>query len=224
MVNIVRLTPDAQETPERSGAGADHPMRGVTEAVLADRSKWDNDQRDAVRQLFDELSSTWTEDRVGNTARIQPISDGLVRGVVNTGRCLDLGAGTGLGTEILQAHFREVVSVDLSHSMLVNAVIDVNRLQADGATLPFPDNAFDCVALVNMILFPEEVDRVLAPSGAVLWVSSRGDQTPIFLTDVAVAEALPGSWHGVASQAGTGTWCVLRRDTDVSHREPSRRR
>lgn len=222
-MNIARLAPRDYEVPQPSGSGPDHPMRTVTEAVLADRSRWDVAERQKVRALFDELSATWTEDRIGNDARLLPISDGLERGVVNTGRCLDLGAGTGLGTEVLSEHFREVVSADLSLAMLANSVIDVNRVQADGATLPFRDDAFDCVALVNMMLFPEEVDRILAPAGAVLWVSSRGDQTPIYLSDVAVGEALPGSWHGVASAAGSGSWCVLRRDRDVSRPDPSRR-
>jgi SAM-dependent methyltransferase len=198
-------------------------MRAVTEAVASDRGRWDVAQRHEVQNLFDELAETWTAERISNTARMLPVSDGLERGALNTGRCLDLGAGTGLGTAILIEHFRDVVAADLSHAMLANAVVEVSRVQSDGASLPFADDTFDCVALVNMLLFPEEVDRVLAPAGAVLWVSSRGDQTPIYLPDVAVAEALPGSWHGVAAEAGSGSWCVLRRDHDVIHPEPSRR-
>ena len=62
-----------------------------------------------------------------------------------------------------------------------------------------------------MFLFPAEVDRVLAPEGVVVWVNSRGSETPIHLTADEVDRALPGHWDGVASRAGWGTWSVHRR-------------
>ena len=66
--------------------------------------------------------------------------------------------------------------------------------------------------LVNALLFPAEVARVLAPGGALVWVNSLGDATPIHLSAADVAKALPGGWGGPASDAGWGTWCVLRRN------------
>jgi ubiquinone/menaquinone biosynthesis C-methylase UbiE len=85
------------------------------------------------------------------------------------------------------------------------------RVQADAAQLPVHDGAFDAVVLINMFLFPAEVARVLAPGGAVVWVNSSGPTTPIHLTAAEVDAALPGNWDGVASHAGAGEWCVLRR-------------
>ncbi|MDZ7734427.1 MAG: hypothetical protein U5R31_16350 [Acidimicrobiia bacterium] len=67
------------------------------------------------------------------------------------------------------------------------------------------------MALQNALLFPAEVDRVLRPGGVVIWVNSRGEHTPIHLPAEEVADVLPGDWDGVASRAGEGTWCVLRR-------------
>ena len=67
------------------------------------------------------------------------------------------------------------------------------------------------VVLINAFLFPAEVDRVLAPDGVVVWVNSSGPQTPIYLSVDDVVSRLPGSWEGVASQAGEGHWGVLRR-------------
>ena len=49
-----------------------------------------------------------------------------------------------------------------------------------------------------------EVDRVLAPDGVVVWVNSSGPQTPIYLSVDDVVSRLPGTWDGVASQAGEG--------------------
>ena len=86
-------------------------------------------------------------------------------------------------------------------------------MRADGASLPLPDDSVDVVALINMLLFPSEVDRVLRPGGAVLWFNTLGVRTPIHLPAEEVAAALPGRWRGVASEALWATWSVLRRET-----------
>jgi hypothetical protein len=82
---------------------------------------------------------------------------------------------------------------------------------ADGARLPLTAGAASAIVLVNCFLFPQEVDRVLAPAGVVVWVNSSGAETPIHLPSADVVEALPGRWTGVESTAGLGQWCVLRR-------------
>ena len=73
------------------------------------------------------------------------------------------------------------------------------------------DASVDAVVLINMLLFPGEVDRVLAPGGTVVWINSSGESTPIHLLDEEGAAALPGTWSGVSSRAGIGLWSVLRR-------------
>jgi hypothetical protein len=98
--------------------------------------------------------------------------------------------------------------------MLVRAPRDVgSRLLADGSRLPLRPGRADAVVLVNCFLFPEEVDRVLAPTGVVVWVNSSGAETPIHLPAEDVVAALPGNWTGVQSSAGVGIWCVLWRST-----------
>ena len=62
-----------------------------------------------------------------------------------------------------------------------------------------------------MLLFPAEVDRVLAPDGAVVWVNTFGEETPIHLAPDDVIAALPGRWTAVAGRAGTGLCGVARR-------------
>ena len=81
-------------------------------------------------------------------------------------------------------------------------------MQGDGSRLPLADRSIDALILVNMFLFPAEVDRVLAATGVVVWVNSRGPETPIHLTADEVDQALPGRWDGVSSSAGWGTWSV----------------
>ena len=112
---------------------------------------------------------------------------------------------------MLEPLVAEVVAFDLAAAMLAEAPEIAPRVRGDASTLPFGTNSVDAVLLVNMILFPAEVDRVLRPRGTVLWVNTLGDQTPIHLPAEDVAEALPGHWKGVTARAGTGFWAALRR-------------
>jgi hypothetical protein len=80
-----------------------------------------------------------------------------------------------------------------------------------GTHLPFADGMVATLLLVNMLLFPAEVDRVLDERGALVWVSSTGPHTPIYLSPEEIEAALPGDWDIVGSDAGRGTWCVARR-------------
>ena len=65
--------------------------------------------------------------------------------------------------------------------------------------------------LINMFLFPTEISRVLTDDGVVLWVSTNGEQTPIYLPPADVLRALPGTWEGITSEAGWGTWLTALR-------------
>jgi hypothetical protein len=82
---------------------------------------------------------------------------------------------------------------------------------ADAALLPFRDASFDAVLMVNMLLFPGEVDRVLRPDGTAVWINTLGDQTPIHLPADDVVGALPGPWTGRTARADTGFWLTARR-------------
>ena len=69
--------------------------------------------------------------------------------------------------------------------------------------------------LQNMLLFLAEVDRCLASGGALVWVNSRGPETPIHLSTpdvLASLEAASGpAWRALASTVGEATWAVVRR-------------
>ncbi len=205
----------------RDGADASHPMRQVTRQVAFEPGGWTPERRAKVADLFDGLAAEWHTR--ASPGRLSQLPDALDRGLPaigweppggpGGGRCLELGSGSGLFTPVLVARFDRVVALDLAIEMLRRAPVDVGlRVQGDASALPVADGGADVVVLVNALLFPHEVDRVLAPDGAVVWVNSRGDRTPIHLPVADVAEALPGSWSGVASRADEGTWGVLRRD------------
>lgn len=197
------------EPPEPIG-GPDHPMRLVTRQVAFEQG-WSSGRSAKVAALFDSMAAEWSERHVDPT-KAAPIRDALTRGEVEMGgRWLELGSGTGAGTRVLHEHTPDIVAVDLSAGMLAHAPDLAPRIRGDASRLPFPDAAFDSVLLVNMLLFPDEVDRVLARSGTLVWVNTLGDRTPIHLPPADVIEALPGSWGGSTANAGMGLWAVLRR-------------
>ncbi len=188
--------------------GSESPMRKVTEGVAFDGA-WDDARRDKVRDLFDGMAAEWST-RFSDE-RDASIRDALDRGGATGGKVIELGAGSGLGTARLVERFEDVVALDLSMEMLRHQPDLAPKLRGDASTLPFPDGVADVVVLVNMLLFPAEVDRVLAPGGTVLWVNTNGHETPIHLSPEAVVEALPGDWSATAGRAGTGLWAAVRR-------------
>ncbi|MGH9230683.1 MAG: class I SAM-dependent methyltransferase [Acidimicrobiales bacterium] len=196
-----------------SGLGSDdHPMRIMTRrAAGLIPGGWDAEARGRVEVLFDELSSEWHTRT--SPQRTAVVTDALDRGGVTGGRvAIEVGSGIGNYSSLLAERFRTVAAIDLSLAMLRLAPrAAATRIQADAADLPFRAGCADAVVLVNALLFPAEVDRVLAPDGALAWVNTSGEQTPIHLRSDEVAGVLPGEWRGVASRAGLGSWCVLRR-------------
>jgi SAM-dependent methyltransferase len=214
MSNVLeQLTSHPDATDPEPFAGPDHPIRKITR-MMAFGGEWQPSNATNMAELFDGMAAEWSERHVNPTKRA-PVEDGLNRGGVPLdGDWLELGAGTGAGARVLSGRVGSLVCTDLSMGMLSYAPGELApRVQADATTLPFSDDTFDAVLMINMILFPNEVDRILRPGGSVLWVNTLGDQTPIHLPAADVLEALPGEWHGRTARAGTGFWLAASRAT-----------
>jgi SAM-dependent methyltransferase len=195
--------------PERAGA-ADNQR--LTAAIARDATVWDRDHADAMRARFDELAATWDAERGGY--RAVSLLDALARGGPwPAGVCVEAGAGTGLLTAHLRAVCRDVVAVDLSHEMARRSAHPW-RVLADAARLPLPDAFAAAVVVADAPLFGAEVTRVLAPSGAVVCSNALGTGAPFHLPTGAIAAALGAAsghaWSAVESEAGWGSWAVLR--------------
>jgi len=208
---IERLADHASAREPESFAGPDHPMRTLTRAVALG-GPWTQDDADRVAAVFDGLAEDWSSRHVDDT-KAAPVRDALERGDVPIdGAWLELGSGTGAGTRILSGTVRSLVATDLSSEMLQHAPPELApRVRADASMLPYRNSSFDAVLMINMLLFPHEVDRVLRRAGTVLWVNTLGDQTPIHLPPDDVLTALPGNWTGRTAAAGTGFWLTATR-------------
>lgn len=208
---IVELRAHPDYRPPDSFAGPDHPMRRLTRAI-AFGEPWTADDAGRVASVFDGLAAEWSAEHV-DPVKATPVLDAIERGRPQLDGCwIELGSGTGAGARLLDGLARQLISVDLSERMLAHAPSgSAPKVRADSSQLPFADDTADVILLINMLLFPTEVDRVLRPGGQVVWINTLGDQTPIHLSPADVAAALPGDWTGVASNAGTGLWTVLQR-------------
>jgi ubiquinone/menaquinone biosynthesis C-methylase UbiE len=140
--------------------------------------------RPLVRRQFDRLAPVWDQMRMEDSFAAYEATLERIDGAV--GRALDVGTGTGAGARLLKKRFphAEVVGVDLATAMLAEArrlVPEASFVEGDASRLPFGDDSFDLVAHQNMIPFVNEVDRVLKPSGWVLFAFSAGPETPIWV-------------------------------------------
>jgi SAM-dependent methyltransferase len=183
-------------------------------AAGLDARGWTDELRSQVEDYFDGIAAEW-HTRI-TPQRTAVVTDALSRGLdavdLPLGPAVEIGSGIGTYSGLLAERFAKVVAIDLSLAMLKLAPIGpAHRVQADGAWLPLRDSSAAAVVLINAFLFPAEVDRVLSPGGALVWVNSSGEQTPIYLSVDDLVARLPGEWTGTSSRAGEGHWCVLRR-------------
>ena len=204
----------------------DHPMRIATRrAAGLEAGGWTAELRDQVENFFDDLAKEWHTRT--SPERTAVVMDALSRGLdaldsrgagpfgpaaVRAGIAVEVGCGTGTYSNLLAERFATVVAVDLSLPMLKLAPRGpAHRVQGDGARLPLHDSCAAAIVLINAFLFPQEVERVLSPGGALVWVNSSGERTPIYLSVEDLVAQLPGEWTGTSSRAGEGHWCVLTR-------------
>ena len=162
--------------------------RLATNAVLAKPQLW-RLVRAPMRRQFQGLAGEW--DTILGPDHLETYEAALEALPAAPRRALDVGTGTGAGAFAIARRFpgAEVVGVDLAPGMVEEARRKtpaeleprVSFDVGDASKLPFPDGSFDLVAHANMIPFFDEVARVIAPGGYVVFSFSGGAQTPIYV-------------------------------------------
>jgi SAM-dependent methyltransferase len=184
--------------PEPEDIGTGHPMREVTELVASDPAAWTPELASRVGGFFDERAGEWAAQR---SDRSEVLADALARGGELRSPVVELGAGTGAGTRVLAERVDHVVAGDLAGEMLAHLPAELaDRVRLDASALPFADRSVATLVCVNMLLFAGEVRRVLAADGALVWVNSIGERTPIHLSAEAVGAALGDGFAVTASR------------------------
>jgi ubiquinone/menaquinone biosynthesis C-methylase UbiE len=179
--------------------------------------------RPVIRRQFDRIAPHWAELRSADA--FAPLEAALAELDEPPRRTLDLGTGTGQAAFAIAARFpeTEVVGADLAPEMLAEARLRTppdlaGRLRfelADAAALPYGAGAFDLVTLANMIPFFDELARVTAPGGAIVFSFSVGPETPIYVpTGRLRAELEQRGFSDFAEfSAGRGTSLLARKRT-----------
>ena len=208
---LPRIVDAPDGKPVRPEAADNQRLMGQ---VLNDPSSWTPELARITADVFDAMAETWVDERGGY--RAAPLVDALHRGgVPATGRCLEIGSGTGVLTSYLQEIWDDVLCVDLSMKMMLRQRTG-RQVQADASTLPFPESSFRVIVIGDAPLFAEEVARLLASEGAVIWSNALGQGAPYYLPTVDMWDALVGAapdskWSAVESEALWGSWVVFSR-------------
>jgi SAM-dependent methyltransferase len=195
--------------------------RLTTNAVVARPRAWRLFRR-LTRAQFDRLAPSWTGLRSADA--FAPLERALDALPGPPGRALDLGTGTGLAAFAVARRFPEadVVGLDLAERMVEQARAAtpdelagrVTFQVGDAERLPFADGSFELVTLANMIPFFDELARVLAPGGHLVFSFSSGPKTPIWVPPERLRRELEarGFVEFADFEAGAGTALLARRD------------
>jgi ubiquinone/menaquinone biosynthesis C-methylase UbiE len=179
--------------------------------------------RPLVRRQFDRIAPVWSQMRREDAFDALEAALSALDGPPH--RTLDLGTGTGQAAFVIAERFpeTEVVGADLAPEMLAAAREATppelaGRLRfelADASRLPYEDAAFDLVTLANMIPFFDELARVTAPGGAVVFSFSGGAETPIYVPSERLRAELErrGFADFADFSAGRGTALLARKRT-----------
>jgi ubiquinone/menaquinone biosynthesis C-methylase UbiE len=194
--------------------------RLVTDVVVRRPGLW-RLFRPLMRRQFDRMAPVWTGMRSADAfASLETALDALPK---PPRRVLDLGTGTGLAAFAVARHFpeAEVVGADVAEAMIAKARAEtppelagrVTFQAADAARLPFADGSFDLVVLANMIPFFDELERVVAAGGHIVFMFSAGPETPIWVRPERLRDELsPRGFTDFADfQAGAGVALLARK-------------
>jgi Methyltransferase domain len=210
MRRLPRAIPAALGKPSRDGAAE---VQRFARALAADPALWSSEQAEQTVDTYARLAPLWDQER--GTYRRLPMADALSRGgPFPPGAAIEVGAGTGLLTEMLATLWEPVLCLDLSPDMLTRSAAP-HRVRADAARLPVAGGSAAAVVLADAPLFAAETLRVLADDGLVVWCNALGADAPHHVPVEEVQAALErvsdARWSVVTADAGWGSWAVLRR-------------
>ncbi len=173
-----------------------------------------------MRRQFDRLAPEWQAMRRPDA--FAALERALSAIETPPTRVLDLGTGTGAAAFVLADRFpkAEVIGVDIAEGMLAEARSNtppelagrVRFEAADGSELPFGDASFELAVLANTIPFFDELARVVARGGRVLFSFSAGPETPIWVPPERLRRELAArGFSDFADFAAAGGTALLAR-------------
>lgn len=220
---------EPEDHPERPGAPGPPARirlvgRVLTRAVAVAPWAWPL-LRGPTGRYFDQRALGWDQrtDASGPT-HLAPLALALTKLDLAPERALDVGTGTGVGALLVAREFpaASVRGVDVSEEMIRLAKAKVGldpegRIAfrvADSSSLPYGDEHFDLVTLLNMPPFFAEIERVLRPGGRAVVAASSGERTPFFTPDPVLERGFRkrGMGRVEAGRIGSGSYFIAAKD------------
>jgi ubiquinone/menaquinone biosynthesis C-methylase UbiE len=179
-----------------------------------------------VMKFFDRAAGSWdSRTGAGSVEHLAPLAAAVLTVEREPERILDVGCGTGAATLFLAREYprARVRGIDISPAMISRATSKIGLdpearvafREGDASKLPWPDDSFDLVTLVNMPLFFAEISRVLRPGGSVIVVATLGDRTPFSTPSKTIERKFAGLGINRAGSgnSGPGVWyCGTRSE------------
>lgn len=204
--------PDAEPPSEEQSYAAPetHRSRVWLERILRDEN--DVDAWKGLAAAYEAMASEWQAWVSTQSHYLDPVADALAR-IGSIDHAVEVGSGTGEATRLVAAQARLVAAVDASPAMMsrVPELPNVRWLVGDVRSLPVDPGWADLVVGLNAVPSFREIDRVCAPAGRVLWASSFGPDTPLYIEPERFVRLLGPEWGGIARRVGFGEWCIAER-------------
>lgn len=192
-------------------AASSHASRAALERILTDPH--DDSAWGFLAETYDEMSAEWTVWAREQPWYAAPVATGLIH-AQPTRLAVEVGCGTGQATTILDGLCPKVIATDINVSMLdgAPALPDTRYVAADVRRLPFRQGSVPLLVGLNAVPHVPEFQRVVAPGGQLLWCTSFGAGTPLYVGPDRLGELFGPGWRGDAGRSGHGEWLLLTRD------------
>lgn len=188
-----------------------HASRVALEHVLANA-----DEATAwafLASTYAEMAAEWQEWVLTQPWYDSAVQEGL-RHAKPAPWVFEVSCGTGEATPLLAAYSGRVIATDANLAMLRLAPprAGVEYLRSDVRALPLRDASVPLLVGLNAIPHIKEFTRVIANGGQLLWCTSYGPGTPLYVEPERLLRLFGPDWTGEAGRAGHGDWMLLSRN------------
>jgi SAM-dependent methyltransferase len=188
-----------------------HPSRLALERLLVDPSSsaaWRH-----LAHAYDAMSAEWDDWVRTQPWYVTPVVEALSR-TRPPAFVVEVGCGSGQLSTILADFAGRAICTDVNLSMLQLAPRVRNTIYAvaDVRFLPFRTMSVPFLVGLNAVPCLPEFNRVVALGGHLLWCTSRGVDTPLYVEPARFMQLAGSSWRGESGTAGSGEWLLLTKE------------
>jgi hypothetical protein len=192
-------------------AASTHRSRAALERTLRDPA--DDVAWQQLAEYYDQAAKGWDEWVDTQPLYASPVEAGLAH-AARPDVAIEVSCGSGQATPLLDGYATRLIATDTSLAMLGDAPRALPRTSyaiVDVRRMPFRDGSVQLLVGLNAVPHTPEFARVIAPTGQLLWCTSFGAGTPLYVQPERFADLLGPGWRGEAGRAGHGEWLLLTR-------------